>query len=1525
MSFVHGRVLIHCLSVLFLVAVISWPVIGQELIVERVLPDAPLFSIISPLDNDGVSGDVLFIIKPSSPLSRSSIRLMDRSSDFVSSFSESESYTVSWPSLSVRDGEYSFEISACDDSRCETRELSVRVRNGLEDVSVSPDDSTVSPVSDDSIPSGSSSSPSSSRPDVRESNRSSSTISVTPSNHVGAFSLYRGSTQKNSTGDDFVIRPGSYSVDAHFLENALNVHVENVRLDSSNVLFFFENDVLDSFSIGKVKYSVSRSSSLSIPYSFGSASLDLAGEPLSYNWICLSWSRSREKCESEWVSPSSSLFTFDFVSSVVVLAHAAPVAVPTAPAGVPTPVSTVSPVVRPVVVSPGVVSPPVVSHDDVVSLSASNLPARAILFDGNGNEIRSSSGRFDVAKGVYDVGIFFIDSPIGFVFLENVRVDQNGVLLIADDSVDYSSISSPPDSNWLGIVSFDSEYSFSAGLVSIRPPESVSGYFECSSWDVREKKCSVSFEPVSSSDSMGDLSPLFSRFRESLPDSAQFSFVSLPLAYGWSVSPMNILLEQPLLSFAANDIPHMKATVSNYFIDSGDVPIVASLTFPDGSVHDLDSNAIVPLSSGEFDIFPFRPRNFVPGLYTITVKGKSNSESLVSSRPSVVSFSPPSSSPSSLSFASPPVSASRSFYWGLVAVNTMHSIYRPGETAEFEIVVLDKESFGVKGASVTLSITSPISGSSSVLSTPSGILETTTPGIYIAKLPVTEEGTYRVLVDALADGIDSSIQTTFDVHSRYDFDIVRWTATKIDPARLPVPVELTISPVSSTVKNVTVREFVPKEFDIVSDQNVWVYETANEKVIEWRSVALDSNAPAVLSYSYSVPDLKPWLYLLGPIEVSPISSIPSPRDSFWEARSWMVAVDENPTSKLFFRRTGFRTVAVEPSPNDVNCGVGCDIDSYLAGVQSLYNLSDINGTTTDTNAGVTGTTAGIKKYFSAVSWALVPQTIVTSGTWMAGIACITGSTLDNNTAPAFAIYRWIAETDSNGERIVSRFNASEMCPITTAAMRQNTKAGNVSSVTFNRGDKIVVEVLAAVNSTVPPPTSRTISYRFGNSSTPNDGNVILPSGVTLRFVGDANTMLVSPSNDSNKAINVPFVVDTNATCEPHLDNESSYFDCGDVNAVLQYCVLSSGQCGSFSDMNSDSSSPLYISSGSFVQSDDVLNMSDTNTFSFTVSGTQVGSYTLRSKVDGDWLLATKYSSGANDRNITIYVPPDINITKLDGYLDTGDFPVFNYFVDGNLMIDFNVLSVDRNSLLLDLNYSSSASPYTGTAVVDDVNLSLLPSSGSWYCDDTDFTDMTTCGIDWNISAVADGNYWIHATLSDSLNNIDIDVSDRNVGIGNFVPPDYSFVLFLPSSGCTLGKGNITGGVSCQKGYMESTDTTGVSDANQIAPEGQSASVPFFVYDNQSSTSSDLNIVLDLNTALSAELRLKASLSASGYESGCSGDTAVGCILLSTSTQNIGKAVYSVGSQDLNVWFWGDFVLASVGSSDVNVDSNSISP
>ncbi|VVB98950.1 MG2 domain protein [uncultured archaeon] len=196
---------------------------------------------------------------------------------------------------------------------------------------------------------------------------------------------------------------------------------------------------------------------------------------------------------------------------------------------------------------------------------------------------------------------------------------------------------------------------------------------------------------------------------------------------------------------------------------------------------------------------------------------------------------------------------------------------------------------------------------------------------------------------------------------------------------------------------------------------------------------------------------------------------------------------------------------------------------------------------------------------------------------------------------------------------------------------------------------------------------------------------------------------------------------------------------------------------------------------------------------------------------------------------------------------------------------------------------------------------------------------------WVLKAFTTGTYELRVCVDG--NNSDANCSsgtDRTMTIGTGAN-EYSFSLSLPSTGCTQGKGSIDAGTSCDKGYFEPTDLTGPSDQNKVDPEGQTSNIYFFVYDNQSSINSDLNIDINLSAALPASLKLKASKIYAGWAGTCTGNTDTNCLNITTTATNLGKATYSAGTQDLNIFLWADFIAAAISSTDRNVTSTSKAP
>ncbi|MDD5148126.1 MAG: LamG domain-containing protein, partial [Candidatus ainarchaeum sp.] len=130
--------------------------------------------------------------------------------------------------------------------------------------------------------------------------------------------------------------------------------------------------------------------------------------------------------------------------------------------------------------------------------------------------------------------------------------------------------------------------------------------------------------------------------------------------------------------------------------------------------------------------------------------------------------------------------------------------------------------------------------------------------------------------------------------------------------------------------------------------------------------------------------------------------------------------------------------------------------------------------------------------------------------------------------------------------------------------------------------------------------------------------------------------------------------------------------------------------------------------------------------------------------------------------------PDINITAVENYPDNAGMPVFSYFRDGNLVIDFNLVDSDSNNFLVDINYSTVQQDGSGTPIIIDFNLTANPGN----CDDLDFTDSTGCSWEWDTSQVPDGNYYILIKATDIMANVAVtgfDASGNSLMIDNTKP------------------------------------------------------------------------------------------------------------------------------------------------------------
>ncbi|MFH1849767.1 MAG: hypothetical protein ABH879_06290, partial [archaeon] len=225
------------------------------------------------------------------------------------------------------------------------------------------------------------------------------------------------------------------------------------------------------------------------------------------------------------------------------------------------------------------------------------------------------------------------------------------------------------------------------------------------------------------------------------------------------------------------------------------------------------------------------------------------------------------------------------FTWGVLAMNTHKSVYLPGELAEISMAVLSDTGRMVCTADVTLEITDP-NGDAAILSTDNGEI-TVTPACtvygptdrpdYYSTYRVGGAGTYAWTLTAVTLNGERSISDSFEVRESVPFDVARNAPTRIFPW-VPYEVEVYVTP--SADYSGTVAEYVPASFDIKPQDGLTISVEGDAKKLTW-NIDMPEGQTTIISYEFDAPDLTPYLFTLGALEIG----------SWSESREWMVASD----------------------------------------------------------------------------------------------------------------------------------------------------------------------------------------------------------------------------------------------------------------------------------------------------------------------------------------------------------------------------------------------------------------------------------------------------------------------------------------------------------------------------------------------------------------------------------------------------------------------------------------------------------
>jgi len=294
-------------------------------------------------------------------------------------------------------------------------------------------------------------------------------------------------------------------------------------------------------------------------------------------------------------------------------------------------------------------------------------------------------------------------------------------------------------------------------------------------------------------------------------------------------------------------------TLKNKWIDKFD-NIDFRVYDPDG-IFILEDLQITKVRAGKFEIKFNKKTEVKPGQYRIEVELNKNG----------------------LNFE-----AEKVFNWGLIAINTDKSIYLENEKATIGMAVLDREGRVICDADIILEIMGPLGistilqGNDIIVSDECKIYGRITKPDYYTYYNVGKAGEYKINMSTVVNGTLLSINDSFFVQDYVDFDVRRNGPTRIYPL---LEQFMNISIKANIDYAGVIQEFVPLDFNI-SVTNATISHNNDRKIISW-NVNLKKEDNVNLYYEFDSPDISPYLYLIGKLQIS----------GFEEQRYWQIAVD----------------------------------------------------------------------------------------------------------------------------------------------------------------------------------------------------------------------------------------------------------------------------------------------------------------------------------------------------------------------------------------------------------------------------------------------------------------------------------------------------------------------------------------------------------------------------------------------------------------------------------------------------------
>jgi hypothetical protein len=298
--------------------------------------------------------------------------------------------------------------------------------------------------------------------------------------------------------------------------------------------------------------------------------------------------------------------------------------------------------------------------------------------------------------------------------------------------------------------------------------------------------------------------------------------------------------EQPVLHLAAPETPPIGWIFPGIGRAFADGAVTTTVRYNDK--YDIDVPvAVKAAGSNSYDL-ALKPKGAIkPGRYVVTAKwGTGQNEH----------------------------TATQSFAWGVLAVNTVQSEYTPGQTVQVQMGVLSSSGNTICDAPLTLSVTAP--NGDSYVEVPD----------YTASYTPTELGKY--IVTARLSDSDYQLSTSFQVVQDLPYQVVRTGPSRLYPYS-SYQMKLQITPASDFTGQVVER--LPGSFTVTEKGSANVTTARGYTTLTW-DVGLHTGVTQDLVYSFRAPLVSPAFY-----EIQPLSIQSGGKQAYQESRKWQIASD----------------------------------------------------------------------------------------------------------------------------------------------------------------------------------------------------------------------------------------------------------------------------------------------------------------------------------------------------------------------------------------------------------------------------------------------------------------------------------------------------------------------------------------------------------------------------------------------------------------------------------------------------------